>query len=80
MPMTEGEVEHLAFTYAIKSDNDESPDSRLVAKFENELNTRLPCVYFIDNCLSCKKISILEHECEEKPNVVPDLIQGPREQ
>jgi hypothetical protein len=40
MPMTEGKVEHLAFTYAIKSDDDESPDSRLVAKFENELNTR----------------------------------------
>jgi hypothetical protein len=64
MPMTKGEVEHLAFTYAIKSYNDESPDSKSVAKFENELNTRLPCVYFIDNCLSCKKISILEQKCE----------------
>jgi hypothetical protein len=34
----------------------------LAAEFENELNTRLPCVHFIDNCLSCKKISILEQK------------------
>jgi len=45
---------NVAFTYAIKSDNGAAPDSSLVAKFENELNTRLACAYFDDNCLSCK--------------------------
>jgi hypothetical protein len=44
----------LAFTYAIKSDNDALLDSESVARFENELNTRLACVYFTDRCLSCK--------------------------
>ena len=44
----------LVFTYAIKSDYDASLDSDSVARFENELNTRLACAYFIDECLSCK--------------------------
>jgi hypothetical protein len=30
MPIKEGEVENLAFAFAIKSDNDGSPDSNLV--------------------------------------------------
>ena len=45
---------NVAFTYAIKSGNGAAPDSSLVAKFENELNTRLACAYFDDNCLSCE--------------------------
>jgi hypothetical protein len=45
---------NLAFTYAIKRDTAGSPDSNLVAKFENELHMRLSCVYFIGKCLSCK--------------------------
>ena len=45
---------NVAFAYAIKSGNGAAPDSSLVAKFENELNARLACAYFDDNCLSCE--------------------------
>jgi hypothetical protein len=48
---------YFAFTYAIESSNNNASSSSdfddLVSKFEMELNTRLACVYFIDNCLSC---------------------------
>jgi hypothetical protein len=44
----------VAFEYAITSGNEAPIDSDLVAKFEDELNTRLACAYFNDDCLSCE--------------------------
>ncbi|KAL3762369.1 hypothetical protein ACHAW5_011110 [Stephanodiscus triporus] len=45
---------NVAFEYAITSVNEAPIDSDQVAKFEDELNTRLACAYFYDDCLSCK--------------------------
>jgi hypothetical protein len=48
---------YFAFTYAIESSNNDASSSSdlndLVSRFEIELNSRMACVYFIDNCLSC---------------------------
>jgi hypothetical protein len=55
------EEEKFIFHICNQNDNDESPDSNLVATLENALNTRLACVSFIDNY----KISLLEQESEE---------------
>ncbi|KAL9185955.1 hypothetical protein ACHAXT_003732 [Thalassiosira profunda] len=44
----------VSFTYALQSDDGAPPGPELVARFETQLNDRLACVYFDDDCLSCE--------------------------
>ena len=43
----------IRFTYALKTTNGLSPDTALLAKFEQDLHDRMSCDYFEDECLAC---------------------------